>query len=334
MNKTNLQFLNKPIPLKEQTWSKGTLPMVATGTKTFNHAPFIRECLEGILMQKTTFPVKVVIFDDCSTDGTREIVKEYEAKFPHLIKGIYPENNTYQKPERKEALKPYLEARATATYIALCEGDDYWTDPLKLQKQIDFLEMNEDYSLCFHNAKVIYEAGKELDIFENKKSHLFKELENREYTGHEILESWTIPAASVVFRTEVLNHEVSSNPNFLYGDIILLLLAAEKGKLYCNNEAMSVYRRHEGGMLVSGIGCINRSKDFIRHNLEVQKGFGGKYYEVEQRILSTLYIRLAKMELKSFRLSFLKSLFIAFKNSPIMFFKNIRNAIQKRFLKL
>src|SRR5690554_6356607 len=108
-------------------------------------------------MQKTTFPVRIVVFEDFSTDATREIVKEYEAKYPNLFVTVLTTHNTYGKPERSEALKPYFEARAVAKYIALCEGDDYWTDPLKLQKQVDFLEGNEEYSMCFHNALVDYE---------------------------------------------------------------------------------------------------------------------------------------------------------------------------------
>src|SRR5690554_5861968 len=105
-NKYTFIPLADPVVITEQNWPEDTLPLVSTSTLTFNHAPYIRECLDGILMQKTTFPVRIVIFDDCSTDGTRELVREYEAKYPNLIFGIYPEKNTYGKPERQEALKP------------------------------------------------------------------------------------------------------------------------------------------------------------------------------------------------------------------------------------
>src|SRR5690606_17359287 len=117
--------LPEPIPITEQVWPEGTLPLVVVSTNTYNHVAYIRDCIEGILMQKTTFPVKVVIFDDYSTDGTREIVQEYESRYPNIIKGLYPKENTWRKPSRREALKPRKEMRKLAKYSALCEGDDY-----------------------------------------------------------------------------------------------------------------------------------------------------------------------------------------------------------------
>lgn len=145
--------LSQPIPIIDQEWPEGTLPLVATSTLTFNHARYIRECLEGFLMQKTTFPVRIVIFDDCSTDGTSEIIQEYQERYPHLFHITRPPFNTWKHPQRREYGKPFREARGVAKYIAMCEGDDYWTDPLKLQKQVDFLEANPEYIMCFTNVE-------------------------------------------------------------------------------------------------------------------------------------------------------------------------------------
>ena len=114
-------------------------PLVSIGCITYNHAPYIRQCLEGFLMQKTTFPFEIIINDDCSTDGTTEIVKEYADKYPDLIIPIFHEENQYQKGVRGIYAK-FVYPKVRGKYIALCEGDDYWIDPLKLQKQVDFLE--------------------------------------------------------------------------------------------------------------------------------------------------------------------------------------------------
>jgi glycosyltransferase involved in cell wall biosynthesis len=236
MSENNYKYtpLTEPTPISEQAWPEGTTPLVATSTLTYNHELYIRDCLDGILMQKTTFPVRVVVFDDCSTDATRDIVKEYQEKYPNLFVTVFAPHNTYGKPERREALKPYFEARAVSKYIALCEGDDYWTDPLKLQKQVDFLETNPDFSFCFHNAMLVYEGSDHL----NKP---FKEIGTREYFGGEILKEWTIPTASVVFRMNA--YKPVFHPDFMFGDIILFLSLAENGKIMGMSDIMSVYRK-------------------------------------------------------------------------------------------
>ena len=113
----------------------------------FNHEPYIRKCIEGFLMQKTCFSFEVLIHDDASTDKTAEIIREYEAKYPKIVKSIYQSENQYSKGIKVSQI--YQFPRAKGKYIAICEGDDYWTDPLKLQKQVDFLEKNEDYGLVY-----------------------------------------------------------------------------------------------------------------------------------------------------------------------------------------
>src|SRR5690606_3288059 len=111
---------------------------------TFNHEKFICKCLEGFLMQNTTFSFEILILDDASTDGTAAVIREYELKYPDIIKPIYQRENQYSKGIRGMNVK-FNFNRAQGKYIALCEGDDYWTDPSKLQKQIDFLEANNEF---------------------------------------------------------------------------------------------------------------------------------------------------------------------------------------------
>lgn len=127
--------------------------MVSICCIVYNHESYIRQCLDGFIMQKTNFVYEIVIHDDASTDKTAEIIREYEAKYPNIIKPIYQKENQYSKGIQISAT--YNLPRAKGKYIALCEGDDYWTDPLKLQKQVDFLEINLEYSGCVHQATIL-----------------------------------------------------------------------------------------------------------------------------------------------------------------------------------
>lgn len=130
-------------------------PLVSICCLTYNHAPFIHQTIEGFLMQKTNFPIEILIHDDCSTDGTKEIVREYETRYPDVLFPIYEEVNQYSNGHQHD-MDFFNYLRARGKYIAYCEGDDYWTDPLKLQKQVDFLEDHPEYCVCFHNFSIQY----------------------------------------------------------------------------------------------------------------------------------------------------------------------------------
>ncbi|TVQ14561.1 MAG: glycosyltransferase [Bacteroidetes bacterium] len=205
---------------------------------TYNHENYIRDCIEGILMQKTTFPVQVLIHDDASTDRTAEIVREYEVKFPRLIKAYYQEENTYSDKEKKKKLREPFRKWRIGKYEAICEGDDYWIDPYKLEKQVDFLEENDEYVLSFHKAEVISETNKEVQIYDH--------LVEGEYTARAIYEKWSIPTCSVVYRQK-LDKMVSPVP-IVFGDLFRFLSLLEKGKGYCHGFTGSVYRRHSMGV--------------------------------------------------------------------------------------
>ena len=123
-------------------------PLVSIICSTYNHGLYISQCLDGFLMQKTNFPFEILIHDDASTDNTPDIIREYEHNHPQVIRPIYQKENKYSKKE--DIFAKYQCSRVRGKYIAICEGDDYWIDPLKLQKQIDFLENNPDYGMIYN----------------------------------------------------------------------------------------------------------------------------------------------------------------------------------------
>ena len=130
--------------------------MVTIRCITYNHELYIRQCLDGFVMQKTNFRFIAIVHDDASTDGNADIIKEYAKKYPDIIHPILQTENQHSKGF-KEAKEMLINLCLQSKYVAYCEGDDYWTDPLKLQKQFDFMEANPEYAACFHPARIHYE---------------------------------------------------------------------------------------------------------------------------------------------------------------------------------
>ncbi len=247
---------------------------------TFNHEKFIACALDGFLMQKTEFAVEILINDDCSEDKTSEILKNYEKRYPGLFNITYQSENQFSK-----GIKPFsqmLFPKARGKYIALCEGDDFWTDPLKLQKQVDFLEMNKDYSMCFHRCKIVDENGSELE------SIVFNHLEEKDFSGEDILKKWSVPTASVLFRSEFVDQikDRGTKNGYYYGDTPMFLTLLDNGKAHCFQECMSAYRVHKGG-----ISRDESPKKFIRWFNDykiIKSDFGGKYHIVAAKNISNI----------------------------------------------
>ena len=212
-------------------------PLVSILCLAYNHEPYIEDALEGFLIQRTDFPFEILIHDDASTDRTADIIREYEANYPNLIKPIYQRENQYSQGIRVTLTYQY--PRALGKYIAMCEGDDYWTNPLKLQKQTDFLEKNSDFAICFHNMQIIYENEPRLNRISNKN-------QNEITTINTLACGNYIYTASCVFRNNFI-----ILPDWFYqcpvGDYPLHLLNAQYGKIKFVNEVMGVYRIHQEG---------------------------------------------------------------------------------------
>lgn len=292
------------------------IPLVSICCLTYNHEEFITQTLEGFLMQKTDFAFEILVHDDASNDNTPNIINEYSIKYPKLFRPILQLENQYSKGVNINATIQFT--RANGIYIAICEGDDYWTDPLKLQKQVDFLNNNNDVSLCFHNCAVIFEK----DAIHDRGLKIIEK--NRKYNASEILKHWVIPTASVMFRKDLLSEEYrirASNKKFMYGDIILFLSMAERGDLYGLTDFMSTYRRHTGGVTNVSL-TIKHYERRVEHLEELIKVFGLKYREALSDLISFSYANLFVLNLQSGKIKGLKRIISKDKLSLIRLLKS------------
>ena len=225
----------------KQRWPVGAVPMVSILVVTYNHERFIAQCIESILKQVTDFPVEVIVHDDASTDRTAAIIRACAKRYPHLVQAVLQIENQYSQ---KKKIVPGLRARARGEFIAGCDGDDFWTDPHKLTKQIGFLRQNPSYVLSFHDSVHIDEVGRVL-----KKENLPKSAQ-RDYTQAElrVLKWGWMLLGTVVQRNVVLEYppEYSLVPN---GDNFLpMLLAAHGGAKFQPEVGPLAYRQHPGGI--------------------------------------------------------------------------------------
>jgi glycosyltransferase involved in cell wall biosynthesis len=202
---------------------------------TYNHEKYIRQCIQGIVDQITDFDIEVIIGEDCSTDDTRTVICEFKEKYPNTVNPIFRNKNIGAISNFYDVLRV-----ASGKYIALCEGDDYWTDPLKLQKQVDFLEANEDCSLCFHATEFVY-ANNPKKNFIHRPKRTPKDFKFE--MKHAILGGGGFMATnSMFFKKECLNERPEWMDKAPVGDLPLMLLLASQGKIGYIDEIMAAYR--------------------------------------------------------------------------------------------
>ena len=222
------------------------VPLVSICCLTYNHEPYIRQCLEGFLMQKTNFAVEILIHDDASTDKTESILREYKARYPEKIFPLYETENKYSNGYANVIDIAFNYSRAQGKYIAYCEGDDYWTDPLKLQKQVDFMESHPEYSICFHRCQHLNTNTGELS--DDNCADLFsQDMEGIDITADMSLSSWITQPLTMLFRRSCFCAEWEKHYKH-YRDMheIYHLLMAGKGYLF--SFVGGVYRYHTGGI--------------------------------------------------------------------------------------
>ena len=211
--------------------------MVSICCITYNHEKYIADAIESFLMQECNFDFEILIHDDASTDKTPDIIRQYEMKYPNVIKPIYQSENKYSQGVKISAV--YLYPNAQGKYIALCEGDDYWTDPKKLQMQVEYMEKNPMCSLSCHGANVVDNDGVSIRV--QRPFRL-----NKVVTIEDVL--WKkrdyIPTASMLFPTEL----VKELPPFYYnapiGDLPLQIFLTMQSDAYYIDKLSSDYRHH------------------------------------------------------------------------------------------
>ena len=209
--------------------------LVSIICNAYNHELYIRDALEGFVMQKTDFAFEILVHDDASTDNTANIIREYEAKYPELIKPIYQTENQYSKGNGD--VSRIQQGRAKGKYIAFCEGDDYWTDPYKLQKQFDALEANPDIDMCAHAARAVNATtGDEMYIVAPSQIDTVFPAEDVILGG-----GGFVASASLFFRSE-LYIDPPEFRRFLRMDVTLQIHGALRGGLLYLSDCMSVYR--------------------------------------------------------------------------------------------
>jgi glycosyltransferase involved in cell wall biosynthesis len=254
---------------------------VSVSMVTYNHEKYIAQAIESVLMQKTNFPVHLFIGDDGSTDETQQICLSYKSKYPDKITLILREKNTGMIYNIKDTFESAF--NSGAKYIALLEGDDYWTDKDKLQKQVDFLENNPEYSMCFTNAKRLYEGT-------NTIAEYYPFVPENEYSFEELLYYNFVSNLTIVFRNKI--HFPDWYIKVFPGDWQMHLLNAKKGKIGFINEYTAVYRHHESGV-VSANSLIDNNKKYIKSFKILFWKFDLKSKIIILKTLGRLYSELA-----------------------------------------
>lgn len=243
-------------------------PLVSVCCLAYNHEPYMRECLDGFLRQQTDFPFEVLIHDDASTDATASIIREYEAKFPDVVKPIYQKENQYSRGIG--VTRVYQFPRARGRYIALCEGDDCWTDPLKLQKQVDFLEAHPDYGLVHTNYQVV--DGRNNPLHKLNRTWPSGDVFNLIMNG-----PYNIGTATVLFRRRLYEEckDELKGLHFKMGDVPMWLMFSRASKFKYLDDVTANYR-----MLRNSASHSDDIEKFFRFHedaIRIREHFSKKY---------------------------------------------------------
>jgi glycosyltransferase involved in cell wall biosynthesis len=254
---------------------------VSVAILTYNHEQYIAKALDSILMQQTYFGYEIVIGEDCSTDNTRDILIDYQKKHPDKIRLILNEQNIGAMANDKQ-----VHQACQGEYVAWLEGDDYWTSPHKLQKQVDFLDNHPECSSCFHAVTVFYEDNSQSEYISPDSK------DARELFLEDLLEYTAIYICAFMHRNIIFN----SLPDFYYtsriSDYVFYLVAAQQGSIGYINEVMGAYRVHPGGIW-SGRDNVMKLQSKIETFKNANAYLDFKYNKFYKQLISACYQGLA-----------------------------------------
>ena len=301
----------------------------------YNHEKYIRKTLEGFVMQKTNFAFEVLVHDDASTDSTADIIREYEKKYPEIIKPIYQIENQHSK--KTPITRTYLLPNAKGKYLAWCEGDDFWTDPNKLQKQVDFLDDNPEYTVCANKA-IFHNVQTNTDFyFPNIDDDCDYSIKNIILHGGGLFAT-----CSLMIRRDIYLKKPSCFNAKGFGDYQIYLYGSFCGKVRCLSDTMSQYNSGVAGSWTQRKTDSNEKK--ISHYLEfismlnnVDKYYDHKYHRIVNKKISSLEYVIFKLtndkkqfnflQLFKFALWELRSKISTFLNRYCKLIVNIKNKI-------
>ncbi len=314
--------------------------MVSVCVITFNHKDYIRKTLDGILMQNIDFPIEIIIHDDASSDGTADIVREYHNKYPDIIRPILQTENQFQKkiPVFQQHIIPLLRGK----YVAHCEGDDYWTDPNKLKKQIDFLECNPDFIAVTHNVEYIDEND---EPYQGYQDPSWTKMEKREMTLNDAERRILIgQLATLVYRnlwrnldSDFMNEYRESTS--MNGDQKISLVMLLNGRVWRMSEQMSRYRKSFSNgsynSRMKGKNLTGRVSDGIYQAISLAKHYGRdlKYddaFDDNHRKALMLYLKNRTKENRDI----LKYVYKQHPNKKRVILKSIKYIVSIPFIKL
>lgn len=253
-------------------------PVVSVQMMTYNHEPYIREAIEGVMMQKTDFEFELVIGEDCSADKTREICFEYQKKYPDRIRVLWSEKNLGRNPHPSGGNAERTLVRCRGEFIAFCEGDDYWIDPLKLQKQVDAMRKHPNVVFCFCGARILTQSTGEFEdwdasnvgfdpgVIPSKRYLLWTSFGKKPNLGFGP-EFWQMTATFLVRKSALVAARVSYdlfNWRLWVGDSVLCLGCASQGDAYYCPDQVSVYRRTSTGATIASKGKCNVDTLLVR----------------------------------------------------------------------